>query len=738
MRAAAPVAALAAALAATTAPGCSTPRSPGVAPRRVVLITLDTTRADRIGCYGYAGAATPTLDRLASGGVLFANAVAPTPITLPSHATLFTGAYPARHGVRNNGTFRLGADLPTLAERFRAAGYSTAAVIGSAMLDSRYGLDRGFDLYDDSIPPLRNRDLLVAERTASEVTRRALDWAHGQGERRWFMWVHYFDPHYEYAAPEPFASRFKAQPYDGEIAYVDSEVGRLLDGLGSPSDTLVAVAGDHGESLGEHGERSHGIFIYAATQRVPLLLAWGGGLPGGSRIEGVVSLADVAPTLAEIARLEPLEAAQGDSLLAAIRSGEPPRRPVLIESWLPRLNYGWSELTGIQDERWKFIRAPRPELYDLAADPGEIRNLAPAEPSRAEDYAARLDETLKRHGVPQGADPSARASPADPETLQLLRSLGYLGAGEAAPAGEGEGGLPDPKDRIGEFLETSEALLLMAAGRVEEAVERLEAAERASPGSVLVRRQLGNAYRRMGRLREAEQRLREAVRLSPHNPGAILDLAAVILERSPSAPGAREAESLALRALDLNPTLAGAHHLLGAIQDRRGNPAAAASRYRRALEIDPDSAATLGNLAILLEARGELDEALSLYLRAAQADPGNPRPLTSAAWLHYRRGRLEESARLLRRAAEEAPASAAPLGALAQVLEKAGDSAGALAALSEAVTRDPRRPELWRDLALLQIRSGDPCAARTTLESSPSAHPAELDRARRECSRARD
>jgi arylsulfatase A-like enzyme/Flp pilus assembly protein TadD len=744
--ASAPVAALAATLALTAAAGCSPAPPEGEPPARVLLITLDTTRADRLGCYGYRGGSTPNLDRLASRGVVFANAVAPTPITLPSHATLFTGAYPARHGVRNNGTFRLGPDLPTLAERFRAAGYRTGAVVGSAMLGSRFGLERGFDHYDDAIPRVRNRERLVAERTASEVTARALEWIRDQAAARWFLWVHYFDPHFDYAPPEPFASRFRAQPYDGELAYMDDEIGRLLEGLGSPGPpggTLVAAAGDHGESLGEHGERSHGIFIYSATMRIPLILVWEGRLPPGRRIEGIVSLADLAPTICDLAGLDPLGGPGGESLVGAIRAGGAPARPVLLESWLPRLNYGWSSLSGIQDQRWKYIRAPRPELYDLEDDPDETRNLHPLEGTRAARLDLELEESLRRHGGSGGAGSLAPAARVDSETRSLLRSLGYLGGIETVPGREatpdGDGAsLPDPKDKIGEFLETSEALLLMAVGRYEEAVGRLEKAGRANPGSVFVRRHLGNAYRKLGRLPEAEEHLREAVRLSPRNPDALLDLAGFLFERSRSGSPVREAESLARRALELSPDLASAHHLLGAIHNRRGEVRAAIAEYRRALALDPAAATTLGNLAILLEARGETDEALSLYLRAAEADPENPRPLISAAWIHFKRQELQEAARLLRRAAAESPKSPAPLTALAQVLEKAGDRDGAVEAMKEAVAREPGRPAKWQELARLQLRIGDPCGALATLESAPVRSPADTDRARRACARSKN
>ncbi len=688
------LAALAAAVAAGA--GCAHAGRAARAPERVLLITLDTTRADRLGAYGYGAASTPALDRLAASGVRFETVVAPTPITLPSHATILTGTYPVRHGVRNNGTYRLGSTPATLAERFQAAGYRTAAFLGSAILDSRYGLARGFDHYDDEMPVPRGRDRLFGERPAAEVTRRALEWLGREGGERWLVWVHYFDPHYEYAAPEPFAARFADRPYDGELAYVDAAVATLLDTLASrypPAGTLVAVTADHGESLGEHGERSHGVFIYGATMRVPLILSWSGVLPSGRVVRGLASLTDLAPTLIDLAGLEPLPASQGRSLLTAMARRRTDDAPVLLESWLPRLNYGWSELVAVQQGRYKLIRAPRSELYDLQADPHERDNRIAREPAVAEEYAAKLGRLLSAASV-AGSEAPAAPRPLDADAERLLRSLGYLAGGteEAAPGSppqaSGGGSLADPKDKIGEFLEASEALLLLSAGRLDEAVQRLEAAERSNPGSVFIQRHLGNAYRHQGRMAEAEKKLRAAVRLSPDNPGALADLATLILEGGSGPDRAREAEPFVRRALQQNPELGAAHHLLGVVRERLRDPGGAIAAYRRALELEPHNMTTLGNLAILLEKGGREEEALALYRIGIEADPENARMPTSAAWILFRRRETAEAARLLRRAAEIDAASPKPLLALAEVLRAAGDESGALQALREAARRE--------------------------------------------------
>lgn len=748
------MAGLAAACAAVASgAGCGPGADARRVPERVLLVTLDTTRADRLGCYG-GTAATPSLDRLAREGVRFARAVAPAPLTLPTHATLLTGTYPVRHGVRNNGTYRLGPELVTLAERFREAGYRTGAIVGSVMLDSRFGLDRGFDHYDDDIPSSRDEAVLAAERPAGEVTHRALAWARDQEPGRWFLWVHYFDPHFPYSPPEPFATRFRDRPYDGEVAYTDAALGDLLEGLaarGLLEGTLVAVTADHGESLGEHAERSHGLFIYEATLAVPLIVRWSAGLPRGRVVRDLVRSIDVAPTLLDLCHLRPLPAAQGESLAAAARGAAFEGRAALMESWLPRLNYGWSELVGIQDVRWKFIRAPLSELYDLGSDPGERDNRLARDPAVAEEYAGRLQRLLLEASAGAAFEPPPAPAP-DAETERLLRGLGYLGASgpepgarlDPAAAGPGADRLADPKEKVAEFADLSEALPLLAGGRVAEAVERLERARAANPDSILIQRQLGNAYRRQGRLREAEESLRAALRWSPSSTGARVDLAAVLTDRDPVGAAGREAEAILRSAQQEDPQLASARYQLGVLLHRRGRRQAAIAQYREALALDPRMLPGLVNLALLLEERGDLQEAEALYRRAIELDPANPRLHTSAAWLLFRRGNFTEAAALLRRAADLEPDSSRPLVALSQVLEKVGDRAGALAALRLGVEREGPAGEAALELARGLLRQGDACAAMRALEEvarggSPPVRAraaAELNRARSRCAAA--
>ncbi|HET9316578.1 MAG TPA: sulfatase, partial [Vicinamibacteria bacterium] len=353
-------------------------------PLSVVLLTLDTTRADRLGCYGHPGGASPNLDALARRGVLFRQAYAHVPLTCPSHASLLTGRLPTGHGVRDNGGYVLAPGLPTLAERFAAAGHRTGAFVSAFVLDRRFGLARGFATYHDAVPAGSAADQGDPSHRAvraEETIDRALRWLEQDPGRPFFLWVHLFDPHHPYEAPEPYRSRFGADPYLGEIAYTDAQVGRLLEAAGRRR-ALVAVMGDHGEGLGDHEEITHGYFVYSNTQRVPLLLALPGVLPEGASVDGVVRGVDLAPTLLDLAGLPGLPEPDGVSLRAHVagRRGDD-AGPAYVESYHPRFWWGAQEVLGVRSGRWLFVEAPRPELYDVAADPAEKTNLAASHPA---------------------------------------------------------------------------------------------------------------------------------------------------------------------------------------------------------------------------------------------------------------------------------------------------------------------------------------------------------------------
>ncbi|MCJ7643243.1 MAG: sulfatase-like hydrolase/transferase, partial [Candidatus Aminicenantes bacterium] len=347
---------------------------PGTPSYNILLITLDTTRADHLGCYGYKPAKTPNLDRLAQEGIRFARVYCPAPLTLPSHASIMTGLYPVTHGVRNNG-HDLPSGIRTLAEILKGRSYSTAAFVSSFSMDSRFGLDRGFDVYDDTFQSESPFKTQNAERRAKETFARFSRWLEINGKDKFFGWVHYYDPHLPYDPPSPSKEEFEKDPYDGEIAYMDRYVGAVLERLkelGILERTLVVIAGDHGEGLGDKVETGHGIFLYEETLRVPLILYNPAVFPRSQVIESQVRLVDVAPTILEIIGLKNEAAGMtGQSLVPWLRGKSRKDLDSLVETVYPRENFGWSELVGLVSGRWKYIQSPRSELYDVKNDPGE-------------------------------------------------------------------------------------------------------------------------------------------------------------------------------------------------------------------------------------------------------------------------------------------------------------------------------------------------------------------------------
>jgi len=429
------------------------PVGAGVANLNLLLITLDTTRADRLGPYGSTAVRTPNLDRLARQGVVFENTWSVAPLTLPAHASLFTGLEPARHGVRENVGFSLDASHVTLAERLRHEGFATAGFAAAVVLDESSGIGRGFEHYAGgfrSTPGARPaRDRL--RRPADVVTGQAMTWWRARRPSRFFAWMHFYDAHAPYEPPEPFRSEYQGHPYDGALAFVDQQIGVLLDFLsrhGVLDRTIVAVVADHGESLGDHGEQQHGLFLYESVIRVPLIIR--APLPGmaARRVSALTRITDVMPTLLELLGVGPHRAGDGSSLVNLMSGrGDDRDREAYAENTYPRSRFGWGELRALRSGRYKLIDTIRPELYDLARDPHEQRNLIDDRPRLASAMLARL--TALGAGVARPVPSPSSASAGDERRAQLS-SLGYVGGGRpAVPAGAR--GVPDPKDQVGEY-----------------------------------------------------------------------------------------------------------------------------------------------------------------------------------------------------------------------------------------------------------------------------------------------
>ncbi len=544
--------------------GCSGSKpaaAPAPAPS-VLLITVDTLRADRVGAYGDAAARTPHIDGLARKGVRFESAFAAAPITLPSHATILTGLLPPAHGVRGNGSFALGRGPRTLAEALRARGLRTAAFVGAAPLARGFGLERGFDHYDDAMerPPGLHFDF--PERRADRVVAAARAWL-AEETRPVFLWVHLYDPHAPYDPPPAFRGQ---DPYRGEIAFVDSALGPLLAAWDDrPGPTVVVFTSDHGEAFGEHGEESHSLFVYDTTLRVPLIVR-GGGVPAGRRVTAPVGLVDIAATIADLAGVaEPLP---GSSLRRRWSASPPAPAPLYAETMAPRLDFGWSDLRAWREGPYKYVRAPRPELFDVAADPGETRDLLGREPERARRMAAALDDAVAGMG-----DGESRHL-ADAAAAERLRALGYV----QGPGGRGSGA--DPKDKVAVARRIARAT---GPFREPEDVVRTYREIRAlDPENPLVNFRLADALLRTGRAGEAVPLFARVVEGGPRSADPFVGLATAYAQtgRLP------EAQRVLERALAVDPASGQVRYNLGEIARSRGDRSGARAHYEAALR-DP-------------------------------------------------------------------------------------------------------------------------------------------------------
>lgn len=633
----------------------------------VLLVTFDTTRADHVGCYGASFARTPTLDRLAAEGTRFETVFSPAPLTVPAHAALMTGLLPRRHGLRDNQGFSLDRRARTLASRFKAAGYATAAVVGAAVLDRSAGLADGFDVYDDAVREGPRRWFAWRERAASQVVDAAAPLV-ARAATPLFLWVHFYDPHMPYVPPPPYAASFAARPYDGEIAFADAQLARLLDELkkrGLDRNLIVVVAGDHGESLGEHGEAAHGVFLYQATVRVPLI-AWGAGVARGRVERAPVGLEDVAPTIAALAGLPAIDG-DGRALFAGrVGAG----RDFEIESIYPRTGFGWAPLAALVRWPLKFVLAPRPELYDLAADPRELRDLAARRPAEA----ATLRRELERRRAGDAPEPA----PLDAERAETLRSLGYVGG--AAPGGVVA---VDPKDGVADLAALDKARALNAAGNGAAAVALLEPIVRRVPAAYEARLALAGAYAAAGNGSAALALCRATASMFPASVDARLALGDLLAEGG--AAERSEAEATLRRAAELAPRNADVAAARARLLLRARRPRDAKvlldETARRGVE---DATLELLRGAAAADS-GDVAAADRSFAASAALDPEDPAPLEARARLARRQGRPADAATFLREALKRRPSFRAARE-LGDVLERdLRDREGARGAFAEAL-----------------------------------------------------
>jgi arylsulfatase A-like enzyme/Tfp pilus assembly protein PilF len=613
----------------------------------VLLITLDTTRADHMGYAGHAAARTPNLDRLAAGGVRCEAAYSPVPLTLPAHCSLLSGLYPPAHKVRNNGTYFLPGPVLTLAEILGRRGYRTSAFVSSFVLDSRFGLDQGFTVYDDDFGHGRAKTY-TSQRDAAAVFAAFSGWLAGHDEGRFFSWVHFFDPHAPYDPPEPYRSAFRDDPYDGEIAYMDHYVGEIVSLLEKKrllKNTLIVVAGDHGEAFGEHGENGHQVFCYDENLRVPVIFSAADALPEGMRLRQKASLADVMPTILEYLG-EPLPpSVQGRSLLPAMRRVELPERDLYMESFFACEAFHCAPIRGILRGHFKYLDLPRPELYDLQDDPGERKNLVSARAPLGQELKNNLHD-LEQRLEGSAMESGRRLSSAEKDTLA---TLGYI---TTAPA-LGSGPLPDPKDKIAGWQAFTKGVEQEAGGETAAAeASLLRAIELIPdyPGSYTI---LANLYYNSGRGDRALELFGEALARLPADPTLKTEYADLLVRmRRPEQALAQLQELARTELLDKK---ARVQSLMAGIYEGRGDIPQAIAHYRLALESEPENDDFARRLAYLLHRSARFADALEIYLALERRHPDDPQLVRDMAIVYAQMNELERSRSYFTRALRQAP-----------------------------------------------------------------------------------
>ena len=619
----------------------SQPERSTLRPLNVVVVTIDTLRPDHLQCYGDENIRTPTIDALAQRGVLFENAVAQAPLTPPSHASIFTGQYPTVHHVRNTGGFILPSSARPLAKILQEQGWDTAAFVSSAVLKKVVGFNNGFAVYDDEMPRQGSKEEFGedAERPGGETVDRALRWLNAQSGKPYFLWVHLYDPHLPYNPPSPFKEEYKGRPYDGAIAYADEQVGRLLDAVKkkAPADkTIVAVLSDHGESLSEHGEFTHGVFLYDATLRIAFLMA-GPGIPAGLRVKQQVRSIDFLPTLISLLGGSAPNDIQGVTLTPAFSGAKTNTAISYEETLYPKLALGWAELRAIRTNHWKYIRAPKPELYDLTQDSRETINVIQQHPDEVAKLAAQLNTMV-------GSSPSERVElkMIDERQMDQLKSLGYLG-GFSPQHYDLNGQGPDPKDKVGilKLLYEAEnpaahipqnariALLQRAlhedvsnpslyhqlggelekSGRYDEALRLYESALQHGVENGRLHSRIADLCLRKGDKDRAIAEYETAARFNPSDLEGQSNLATAYLEKG----RVDDAERAFKFVVAGDPNSAAAHNGLGLIAIQKHDIPSAKTEFEQAVKLDPELVEAQMNLGLIYEMEGDKTRARACF-----------------------------------------------------------------------------------------------------------------------------
>ncbi len=662
----------------------------------IIIVSIDTLRADRLPAWGYDGVETPVINSLVADGIRFDNAWSHVPLTLPSHTSIFTGLLPGEHGVRDNLGYQLRPDVPTLASRLQQNGYATAGMVSAWVLRGDSGISNGFQVWDDGLDPRPGAALGELQRSGDATVAKAVEWLNQRPTTEpFFLFVHLFEPHSPYSPPEPYRSRYPDR-YDGEIATVDAIVGQLLSSLrsrGLYDDSTIILLSDHGEGLNDHGEEEHGIFLYREALHVPLVLKLPGSRWAGKTVDDVVQLIDVFPTVLEAAGIPSEGEGQGQSLIG-IASGETRAgdRRVFSESMYPRLHFGWSELTSLTDGDIHVIQAPMPELYRMSKDPAESVNLVEQERRLYADYR---DEIEKR------AVPFVPPAPVSAEAAAKLTALGYLGSGPSSTTGP----LPDPKERIHELQKMKEAWTAMFAGRQQEAVRLYEEVVESNPLLADAWIQLSMAYEKTGAIESAIRAAQRAIQISPSlSQGIAVTIARLQLEMG----DLEGAEQHAELAKPVNPEEA--ELIFARVALTRGNLDRAVSFASPLMEKERFRSRAVVVIAQAIAKKGELQRAVDLLEKERQRLIAADLPLPSLMDFArgdalVRLGRIEEGIAAFRSEIERHPGDLTAYSQLAAVYVLGGRVEEAQRVIEQLVTNNPR-PESYELAANTFARLG--------------------------------
>ena len=670
-----------------------------------ILITVDTLRADRVHCYGFPYVDTPTMDLFASKGVLFERCIAQTPLTLPSHTSLMTGTYPLFHGVRDNGGYLVPQDLLTLAEILKGQNYQTSAFVAAYVLDSKWGLDQGFDYYFDQFDLSKYKSISLGnvQRRGDEVIDEALKWLNAHNQEKFFTWVHLYDPHTPYEPPSPFKERHPNRPYLGEIAYTDSLLRQLWDYMEQNKlieNTILIFASDHGESLGEHQESTHGFFVYQEGIHVPLIFVTPFENLHGIRCSEVVSLVDIMPTILEMENTAYPPQIQGRSLLPLFFDGEVNERSfAYAETYYPRLHYGWSDLKTIQEGRFKLIISPELELYDLIDDPEESTNVVTAFPEETRRLMRTAEQFIEESS--QNAF-DIDYQHIDEETRQKLAALGYIGTFSDQSSLEGKS-LASPKDKIGIFNQLSQVKEWMLEERYDEAVAQITRIIDEDPDVIDAYFTLGNLYFKKREFDKALDSFLIVLEKRPSDPFTVINVANSYMGMGEI----EEADRFVMSIIDTLPPDSQLYYVLGNIKYLKEEHEEAIKYYKECIKLNPSSASAYCALGGIYVDQERFDDAESYLKKAEEHNPTLRNLYYNWALLHEEKGDLIKAADAYKQELENIPHNFKACFNLSRVYRKQGDALEEEKYLNKTMELNPDFAMSYFYLARIYMNRGE-------------------------------